>query len=478
MSAQKLDITRLGGQGDGIAETREGQIFVPFTVPGDVINAGVEKSRASLIAVLTPSPDRVTPPCPHFGPDEENAGCGGCALQHVADEAYRDWKRGLVVVALESRNIAADVAPLVSCEPHARRRVVFAARRTEKGAILGFNRAQSHHIVHVETCVVASERINQALPALRRLATAVAVGKEPFRLSVLDAAPGLDLAADAPFKLAEPDRLRIIQAVRADAGIARLTFNGEILIEKQPPELEFGRVTVNPPPGGFVQASKAAEEVMGDLVTGHLKKSKRVADLFSGAGTFALRLRRDQPRACGGSRRGFTCRTRQGRTADTGAEARHGGKARPIPPPADGFGTEDLPRAGVRSAARRRRGAGSRHRPLHHPPHRRRLLQPGNTGARSRDPDQGRLPAYLGDADRPVPMVCPCRGGGALGAAEAVGEDDHDRSSPHQQNLRLSSAKIAILYPLPQGRGQIAELASPSPRPWWERKQFQHLSVS
>jgi tRNA/tmRNA/rRNA uracil-C5-methylase (TrmA/RlmC/RlmD family) len=105
MSAQKLDITRLGGQGDGIAETPAGQIFVPFTVPGDVINAGVEKSRASLIAVLEPSPDRVNPPCPHFGPDEENAGCGGCALQHVADEAYRDWKRGLVVAALESRNI-------------------------------------------------------------------------------------------------------------------------------------------------------------------------------------------------------------------------------------------------------------------------------------------------------------------------------------------------------------------------------------
>jgi 23S rRNA (uracil1939-C5)-methyltransferase len=289
MSAQKLDITRLGGQGDGIAETPAGQIFVPFTVPGDVINAGVEKSRASLIAVLEPSPDRVTRPARISDPTRRmpDAAAARCSMWLIG---LQDWKRGLVVAALESRNIAAEVAPLVSCEPHTRRRVVFAARRTDKGALLGFNRAQSHHIVHVETCVVASERINQALPALRRLATAVAVGKEPFRLSVLDAAPGLDLAADAPFKLSEPDRLRIIQAVRAEAGIARLTFNGEILIEKQPPELEFGRVIVNPPPGGFVQASKAAEEVMGDLVTGHLKKSKRVADLFSGAGTFALRL--------------------------------------------------------------------------------------------------------------------------------------------------------------------------------------------
>jgi len=292
MSAQKLEITKLGGQGDGIAEMPSGQIFVPFTVPGDVINAGVEKSRASLIAVLEPSPDRVTPPCKHFGPDDENAGCGGCTLQHVADDVYRDWKRDLVIAALESRNIVAEVAPLVTCEPGTRRRVVFAARRTDKGAILGFNRASSHQIVKIETCIVATGRINQALPALRRLATAVAVGKEAFRLSVLDAEPGLDLAVDAPFKLKEQDRLRIISAVRAEPSVIRLSFNDEILIEKQPPELTFGSVVVNPPPGGFVQASNEAEIVLSDLVSAHLSKSKRVIDLFSGSGTFALRLAR------------------------------------------------------------------------------------------------------------------------------------------------------------------------------------------
>ncbi|MDP3523173.1 MAG: RNA methyltransferase, partial [Hoeflea sp.] len=214
MSAQKLHITRLGGQGDGIAETPQGQIFVPFTLPGDLVNAAVEKSRATLMAVLEPSADRVTPPCPHFGPDLENAGCGGCAVQHMADAPYRAWKRGLVVAALEGRGIMAEVGPLVASAPGSRRRVVFAARRTDKGAILGFNRALSHQIVPIETCVIATPRINQALPSIRRLATAVAVGKEAFHLSVLDALPGLDVAVEAPFKLSEPDRLRIITAAR------------------------------------------------------------------------------------------------------------------------------------------------------------------------------------------------------------------------------------------------------------------------
>lgn len=290
MSAQTLDISKLGGQGDGIAETASGQVFVPFTLPGDVITAAVDKGRGTLMAVLTASANRVEPPCPHFGPDSDDAQCGGCALQHMADGAYRDWKRGLVVSALESRGIKAEVGDLVGGAPHTRRRVVFAARRTESGAVLGFNKAQSHQIVPVESCVVATARINAALPVLNRMAAAVAIGKEAFRLTVVDTAAGFDLAVDGPFKLSETDRLRIIAVTRKEADIARLSFNSELLIEKQPPQLTFGTVTVNPPPGGFVQASEAAEAIMGDLVTGHLKKSKRVVDLFSGSGTFTLRL--------------------------------------------------------------------------------------------------------------------------------------------------------------------------------------------
>ncbi|WP_420408562.1 class I SAM-dependent RNA methyltransferase [Hoeflea sp.] len=290
MSAEKLEITRLGGQGDGIAETPKGQVFVPFTLPGDIINAAVEKDRGTLISLLEASGDRTEPPCPHFGTDADPGACGGCAVQHMADEAYRDWKRGLVVAALEGRGIKAEVAPLVAATPHNRRRVVFAARRTEAGLALGFNKAQSHEIVPVETCVIATTRINGALPALQRIAASVAVGREAFRLTVLDTHSGFDLAVEAPFRLSETDRLQIIAIMRKEAGMARLTFNGEILIEKQPPQLDFGGITVNPPPGGFVQASDSAETVMGDLVTGHLKKAKRVADLFSGAGTFTLRL--------------------------------------------------------------------------------------------------------------------------------------------------------------------------------------------
>ena len=290
MSAIPLSIVELGAQGDGVAERNGEPVYVPFTAPGDRITAAIDGGRGTMIALTEPGASRATPPCRHFGPDGEAARCGGCAVQHIVPEAYSAWKRGLVVAALESRGIAIEVAPLVACPPGARRRVVFAARRTGNALSLGFNRAGTHEIVDISECVIASPRIVAALPLLRSLAASAALGTEPFHFAVLETASGFDIAVDAPFRLAEADRLRIVQAVRKAAGVARLSFNGEIILEKQPPQLTFGTVTVTPPPGSFTQASAAAEAAMAGLVTAHLDKARRVLDLYSGCGTFALRL--------------------------------------------------------------------------------------------------------------------------------------------------------------------------------------------
>ena len=290
MSATELTITELGAQGDGVAGNSGNPVFVPFTAPGDRITAAVEGTRGTLISLLEPGPARIAPPCPHFGPDGENAGCGGCTVQHVAPEPYAEWKRGLVVAALKSRGIDIKVAPLVPAHPGDRRRVVFAARRAGDSAVLGFNRAGTHEIVDIRTCLIATPRIVSALPLFRALAAQAAVAPKAIQMGVLDTQSGFDIAFDAPFQLKENDRLRLVAAARKQASVARIAFNGEILIEKQPPQLSFGRVTVTPPPGAFTQASASAEEAMAALVMKHMKKAKRVVDLYAGCGTFSARL--------------------------------------------------------------------------------------------------------------------------------------------------------------------------------------------
>jgi 23S rRNA (uracil1939-C5)-methyltransferase len=280
-----LRIARLGAQGDGVAEMPAGPVFVPFALPGEEIIAEVDRGRGALVSIEKPSPERVAPACRHFGI------CGGCAVQHLDGAAYRAWKRDIVVQALKSRGIESEVGDLVACSPQTRRRAVFTARRTGAGMLLGFNRALSSEIVPVEECPVSMPAIVSALERLRRLATLVAATAQPFHLAVTVTDTGLDVAVSGSGKLAD-DARRAAVAFVIEHGFARLSVDGEIVVEPRKPVVSFDGVAVVPPPGAFLQATTAAEQAMAGLVGTHLARARQVADLFAGCGTFALRLAR------------------------------------------------------------------------------------------------------------------------------------------------------------------------------------------
>ena len=292
MSTETVTITRLGSGGDGIAETAGGPVYVPFTLPGETAAVAQVKNHGMVMSLSVLSPDRVEPPCVHFGADGRNGTCGGCTLQHAGDGLYHAFKRDLVVNALKSKGLTPDVAPLVIARPGERRRVVFTVRKTEKGILLGFNQAGSHHIVDIEHCPISSDGIVSKLAAIRRVAGAIATSAEPFRVTVLETLAGLDLAFEGVKKVGDRQRHAVTESVLSLRGIARVSGDGEILIEPQRPEIDFDGVRVSPPAGGFTQATKPAEDAMADLVLAALGKTKRVADLFAGSGTFALRIAR------------------------------------------------------------------------------------------------------------------------------------------------------------------------------------------
>lgn len=279
----RLTIERLGAQADGIASTPTGPVYVRYALPGETVTVARRKDRAELIALVEPSPRRVEPLCRHFGT------CGGCLIQHLEAGAYEAWKRDKVVEALRARGIEAPVSDLVRCAPHTRRRVVLAARRTERGMLLGYYEAMSHRIVDIAECPVARPEIVGGLDDLRALAGIVAVSPEPFRMTVTVTDSGLDVAFEGSGSLSAAARLRATEFA-GRAGFARLTVGGEVAVEPRKPTVMFGDIAVEPPPGAFLQATAEAEVAMAALVTAHLEGSKRVADLFSGSGTFALRL--------------------------------------------------------------------------------------------------------------------------------------------------------------------------------------------
>ncbi|NML74572.1 class I SAM-dependent RNA methyltransferase [Rhizobium sp. S-51] len=292
MSTETVTIDSLGAQGDGIFHASNGPVYVPFSLPGETLGIARVKNHGTIISYGETSPDRVAPACRHFGPDGQGGSCGGCSLQHMAKPAYNAFKRSLVVAALKSKGIDVAVGELIEAQPGERRRVVFAARRTEKELLIGFNQAESHHIVAIEECPIASPGILSRLDALKRIGTAIAANADPFRMTVIETPTGLDIAVDGLKKLDDRERRGVTEVVLSMRGIARVSFNGEIVIEPQKPQLDFGGVPVVPPPGTFTQATVTAEEAMARLTLEHVGKVKRSADLFAGIGTFALRLAR------------------------------------------------------------------------------------------------------------------------------------------------------------------------------------------
>ncbi|CAN7195958.1 class I SAM-dependent RNA methyltransferase [Rhizobium rhizogenes] len=292
MSTETVTIQKLGAQGDGIAQGSDGPIYVPFALPGETVAIARVKSEGTLMSIASASPDRQEPHCRHFGPDGVNGTCGGCTLQHYADAPYRAFKRQLVIDALRSKGLTPEVDELIAARPGERRRVVFAARKTEKDMLIGFNQAESHHIVAIEECPIASPGIMAQLPAIRAVGAALAINAEAFRISVLETRTGLDLAVDGIKGLSDKHRRSAIETVLALRGVGRVSLNGEVLVETTKPIIDFSGVQISPPSGTFTQATKPAEEAMVELVAAHVDKAKRIADLFAGSGTFSLRLAR------------------------------------------------------------------------------------------------------------------------------------------------------------------------------------------
>jgi 23S rRNA (uracil1939-C5)-methyltransferase len=279
-----LDIARLGAQGDGVADTPAGPVFVPYVLPGEQIQADVKGERARLVAVVTPSPERVAPVCRHF------AHCGGCALQHLERGGYLAWKREQVAAAFAARGIDAPVGHVASVGLGARRRATLSARRTGRGIVLGFYEAKGTEIVDLHECPVTASAIVRALPALRRLAEPLASRRLPLRLAVTLAANGIDVAIeDVPAELA-PEKREWIAREAARAQFARITIAGDTLYQSTIPAVRFGPANVVLPPRAFLQAAPAAEAEMVRIVTTALSSAKRIADLFCGLGTFTFPL--------------------------------------------------------------------------------------------------------------------------------------------------------------------------------------------
>lgn len=278
-----LTIDRLGHLGDGIARGPDGPVFIPGLLPGEEVEGTLQGDRLIDARIVTPSPDRKKPPCPHART------CGGCLMQHASDPFVAAWKEGIVRGALSGQGLEAPFRPTHTSPPNSRRRATLAARKTKGGALIGFHARGSDLIIPVPNCHLLHPDLLATLPALEALTRTGGSRTTELALTVTQSLAGPDVAVAGGKELDGALRMELARIAESH-GLARLTWGGETVALRTAPMQRFGKALVAPPPGAFLQATPQGEAALLAAVTDAVGDARRIADLFAGCGTFALPL--------------------------------------------------------------------------------------------------------------------------------------------------------------------------------------------
>lgn len=284
---RELQIASIGARGDAVADGAKGPIYAPFALPGERVRARVTGERAEVLEVLDASPERRQAPCRHFGR------CGGCQLQHWQDAPYLEWKRQQVLDALTKRGFGAvQVEPTIAAWGAGRRRAAFHAARLGGQVRIGFIERGGAKLTPISQCPVLAAPLEALALKLGPLAEMTLPQRGEITIHCTLTDTGIDVAVKGAGRaeLLHRAALEALSALATDLDLARLSIDGEPIVERKKPLLRMGKALVAPPPGAFLQPTALGEETLARLALEAVKGSNRVIDLFSGIGTFALRV--------------------------------------------------------------------------------------------------------------------------------------------------------------------------------------------
>jgi 23S rRNA (uracil1939-C5)-methyltransferase len=290
MTEIELTIDSVGVRGDGLAVHDGRPVYVPFTAPGDRVRVRITTTkgerRGEIVELLEPGA-RTKPVCAHFG------ACGGCALQHLSDEAYAAAKLGSLTGALAQHGLKnLEIAPLRRLAPGTRRRARLALARNRQ-ALVGFHGRMSHAVVDMRECHVLHSALFALVAPLRTLAAEILPARGTAAASLTLGDAGVDLLLELP-KAPGLEMLEALARFANERDLARLSWRADDafapVAQRRPVRAVFAGVAVDLPSDVFLQASSEADAVLSGLVLDAIGTPRRIADLFAGVGTFSFAL--------------------------------------------------------------------------------------------------------------------------------------------------------------------------------------------
>ncbi len=313
----EADILDLSHDGRGVAR-RDGKnpgengkvTFVGGALPGErVLAEQTAKSRhfdeAKTLRVLTASPDRVEPRCPHFGT------CGGCVLQHLDETRQIELKQHTLLENLERIGHvkpAAVLPPLRDESWGYRRKGRFSVRRVEKKdkTLVGFREQDPRFVADLRECHTAIPAVGFRIEALGKLVDALQGRADIAQIEFIagdatDAFDGVALVFRHLNPLSENDRGALAEFGKAHRFAIFLQPGGVDSVQPLWPsevplafKLQNWNVELAFRPLDFIQVNARLNEKMIARAFELLEPQagERVLDLFCGLGNFTLPLAR------------------------------------------------------------------------------------------------------------------------------------------------------------------------------------------
>jgi 23S rRNA (uracil1939-C5)-methyltransferase len=172
----KLRIEKPIYGGAGLARHEGKAIFIPFTLPGESVEAQITQDQGSyanaeLEKILETSPQRVHPPCPYFGE------CGGCHYQHATYAEQVEIKSQILRETLERAHLAhiPEITTLHANPLGYRNRIRLHIDPVTSR--LCYKRRATHQNLAVDECPIAAPVLQHALKAIQSTAQELPLGK-------------------------------------------------------------------------------------------------------------------------------------------------------------------------------------------------------------------------------------------------------------------------------------------------------------
>ncbi|MEI6412669.1 MAG: 23S rRNA (uracil(1939)-C(5))-methyltransferase RlmD [Pseudomonadota bacterium] len=296
----EVSIDSLTQDGRGVARLDGKVLFIDGALPGERVRVSIQRRQrrhdeAALRAVVTPSPDRVKPRCPHFGV------CGGCLLQHLAPAAQIAAKRQVLEDALQH---IGQVAPQTWLKPVTgpvwgyREKARLGAKWVVKKnrLLVGFRERRSSYLADLSRCETLHPAVGERLGTLREVIDGLSIRDQIPQVEVSRGDNGTILVFRhlLPLTAADRERLRVWGAAYGFSIYLQSGGPTSLLPLDEPLRLTYrlpaAGVTITFEPGDFTQVNRVVNQAMVDLALTYLdpQPGEGILDLFCGLGNFTL----------------------------------------------------------------------------------------------------------------------------------------------------------------------------------------------